>query len=157
MLFKEFELSKKPVVQIRIVQGLNTSCSKRLHKKRVSWYQESSWLTIETLSPFIEMTKKYQFQNFSCLFTFYGSSKSESDPNWGCKKTKCPSSDIALPVICKSINISIFRISWKKFGMWTFEAKNSLHEVYKFWTKNVWFGGVPIIRFGSYFVWRAKI
>ena len=136
---------------------LNTSCSKRLHKKRVSWYQESSWLTIATLSPFIEMTKKYQFQNFSCLFTFYGSSKSESDPNWGCKKTKSPSSYIALPVICKSINISIFRISWKKFGMCTFEAKNSLHEVYKFWTKNVWFGGVPIIRFGSYFEWMHKI
>ena len=65
-------------------------------------------------------------------------------------------------MICKSINISIFRISWKKFGMCTFEAKNSLHEVYKFWTKNVWFGGVPIIRFGSYFermhkIWFRKI
>ena len=65
------------------------------------------------------------FLNFSCLFTFYGCSKSEfltKDPTWAFEKTKCLWTKIALLVVSKSINIWIFIISWKKSGATIFEA-----------------------------------
>ena len=88
-------------IMIMHIEFINTCCSKRLHKKRVSWYWKSSFWTIVTLSPFIEMTKQYQFKNFSCLFTFYSSSKFESDSSPGLKKTKSPRKNTTFPVICK--------------------------------------------------------
>ena len=65
------------------------------------------------------------FLNFSCLFTFYGCSKSEfltKDPTWAFEKTNSPQTKIALLVVSKSINIWIFIISWKKNGATLFEA-----------------------------------
>ena len=71
------------------------------------------------------ITTIWFFWFFSCLFTFYGCSKSEfltKDPTSGFEKTKCLWTKIALLVVSKSINIWIFIISWKKSGATIFEA-----------------------------------
>ena len=46
-------------------------------------------------------------------------------PNSLQKKTKCPQLFLILPHQLLSIIIKNFRISWKKFGMWNFEAKTA--------------------------------
>ena len=52
---------------------LNTYYSKRLNKKCVWSNHRSLWFTTESFSPIMEITKIYQLQIFSCLFTFYSS------------------------------------------------------------------------------------
>ena len=56
------------------------------------------------------------------------------------------------------INLGInFQDQLKKVWNVDFWGQNSLHNVYNFWTNNVWFRRVPVIRFGWNFEWMHKI
>ena len=61
------------------------------------------------------------------------------------------------------INLGInFQDQLKKVWNVDFWGQNSLHNVYNFWTNNMQFGRVPVVRFGSYFrtmnkIWFRKI
>ena len=56
------------------------------------------------------------------------------------------------------INLGInFQDQLKKVWNVDFWGQNSLHNVYNFWTNNMQFGRVPVVRFGSYFRTMNKI
>ena len=105
-------------------KNINTYYSKRLNKKRVWSNHRSLWFTIESFSPIMEITKIYQLQIFSCLFTFYSSLSRICWKN-KCYKKQVPSKFFTL-LRCLKINFCInFHNQLKKVWNVNFWGQNS--------------------------------
>ena len=107
---------------------------KRHNKRRVWWNCRSLWFTIESFSPIMEITKIYQLQNFSCLFTFY-SSLSEIYWKNKCYERQVPSIKITL-LKCLEINFYInFHNQLKKVwdtAIWDQNIHLNFHQISTF-------------------------
>ena len=115
----------------------NTYYSKRLNKKRVWSNHRSLWFTTESFSPIMEITKIYQLQIFSCLFTFYSSLSRICWKN-KCYKKQVPSKIFTL-LRCLEINFYVnFHNQLKKVWNVNFWGQNSglnFHKNVETWWK----------------------
>ena len=116
---------------------LNTHYSKRLNKKCGWSNHRLLWFTLESINPIMEIIKINQFQNFSCLFTFYSSLSRICWKN-KCYKQQVPSKIFTL-VRCLKINFCInFHNQLKKVWNVNFWVQNSglnFHKNVENWWK----------------------
>ena len=93
---------------------------------------------------------------------FGGHSKVVKHPNPSQILKGCLSSLLTSLAELICIYTWIFNISWKILLTLHFDLHFGLHQLDNFWTKNMRFGRVPVVRFGSYFrtmnkIWFRKI
>ena len=138
---------------------INTYYSKRLNKKRVWSNHRSLWFTPGSFSPIMEITKIYQLQIFSCLFTFYSSLSRIFWKN-KCYKKQVPSKIFTL-VRCLEINFYvIFHYQLKKVWNVNFWGQNSglnFHKNVEIWWKLRWLFWPQMALSQPFFNWLWKI
>ena len=119
------DLDNKDFGKDRIFWTLLThSLRKDLTKNASGSNHRSLWDTIESLCPIMEITKKYQFQIFSCLFAFYSSLSRIYWKN-KCYKKQVLSSKIFTLLMCLEINFYVFHNQLKKVWNVNFWGQNT--------------------------------
>ena len=118
-----------------LTYSLTHSVRKNLTKNASGQNHRSLWFTLESFSPIIEITKIYQLQIFSYLFTFYSSLSRICWKN-KCYKKQVPSKIFTL-LRCLKINFCInFHNQLKKVWNVNFWGQNSglnFHQISKFY------------------------
>ena len=110
------------------------SVRKDLTKNAYGQNHRSLWFTLESFSPIKEITKIYQLQIFSCLFTFYSHLSRICWKN-KCYKKQVPSNFFTL-LRCQEINFyAYFHNQLKKVWNVNFWGQNtdlSFHQISTF-------------------------
>ena len=116
---------------------LTHSVPKDLTKNASGQNHRSLWFTLESFSPIKEITKIYQLQIFSCLFTFYSHLSRICWKN-KCYKKQVPSNFFTL-LRCQEINFyAYFHNQLKKVWNVNFWGQNSglnFHKNVETWWK----------------------
>ena len=126
-----------PKISTLLKLKLNTHYLKRLNKN-CGWSNHRLLpFTLESINPIMEITKIYQLQIFSCLFTFYSSLSRICWKN-KCYKKQVPSKIFTL-LRCQEINFYVnFHNQLKKVWNVNFWGQNSglnFHKNVETWWK----------------------